>query len=160
MAACKSLKVVGRHASVSTPSTSRATGWHRGRARTRSNSQAVAEHALMFMLVCVKKTLYQTSDPGRRLGRQGGLAGTAPPSWPADARRRRIGNIGRRIAKFCGALGMNVLAYDKYVPADEIAGGAEPSTASTRLIPGGLLTCQRRYARDQAHDQRHGRWAP
>src|SRR5437867_3071966 len=61
MAACKKLKVVGRHGvgldTVDIPAATRlgvavvhAPG---------SNSQAVAEHALMLMLVCVKKTLYQ-----------------------------------------------------------------------------------------------------
>ena len=61
MAACKSLKVIGRHGvgldTVDIPGATRlgiavvhAPG---------SNSQAVAEHALMLMLVCVKKTLYQ-----------------------------------------------------------------------------------------------------
>ena len=61
MAACKQLKVVGRHGvgldTVDIPAATRlgvavvhAPG---------SNSQAVAEHALMMMLVCVKKTLYQ-----------------------------------------------------------------------------------------------------
>ena len=43
-----------------------------------------------------------------------------------------VGNIGRRVAKFAGALGMRVLGYDKYVPADEVRSrGAEPVDAST-----------------------------
>src|SRR3972149_954478 len=38
-----------------------------------------------------------------------------------------VGNIGRRVAKFAGALGMRVLGYDKYVPDDEgRRRGAEP----------------------------------
>src|SRR5262245_65841435 len=59
MTACRSLKVVGRHGvgldTVDIPAATRlgvavvhAPG---------SNSQAVAEHALMLMLVCVKRTL-------------------------------------------------------------------------------------------------------
>src|SRR5918911_1474317 len=59
MAACKSLKVVGRHGvgldTVDIPAATRlgvavvhAPG---------SNSQAVAEHALMMMLACAKRTL-------------------------------------------------------------------------------------------------------
>src|SRR5437870_8924372 len=61
MAACKQLKVVGRHGvgldTVDIPAATRlgvavvhAPG---------SNSQAVAEHALMMMLVCVKRALFQ-----------------------------------------------------------------------------------------------------
>src|ERR1700756_5617032 len=61
MAACKRLKVVGRHGvgldTVDIPAATRlgvavvhAPG---------SNSQAVGEHALMMMLVCVKRTLHQ-----------------------------------------------------------------------------------------------------
>src|ERR687892_2093429 len=79
MAACKRLKVVGRHGvgldTVDIPAATRlgiavvhAPG---------SNSQAVAEHALMMMLVCVKQTLYQD-----RLTRAG--------DWSA---RQRVGNV-------------------------------------------------------------------
>src|SRR5213594_3680573 len=128
MAACKRLKVVGRHGvgldTVDIPAATRlgvavvhAAG---------SNSQAVAEHALMLMLMCVKRAV--EVDKGTRAG-----------NWFArdDAANTElggktlgivgIGNVGRRVAKFTGALGMRVLAYDKYVPDDELRRrGAEP----------------------------------
>src|SRR5437773_1847237 len=147
MAACKSLKVIGRHGvgldTVDIPGATRlgiavvhAPG---------SNSQAVAEHALMLMLVCVKKTLYQ--DKLTRAGDWGAKAGSAGTAHTELAGKTLgvvgIGNIGRRIAKFCGALGMKVLAYDKYVPADEIRKrGAEPVDSLDALMPQGVvLTC-------------------
>src|SRR5882672_3438241 len=131
MAACKQLKVVGRHGvgldTVDIPAATKlgvavvhAPG---------SNSQAVAEHALMMMLVCVKRTLHQ--DELTRAGDWGAKKGSASTAHTELAGKTLgivgIGNVGRRVAKFCGALGMKVLAYDKYVPADEIRRrGAEP----------------------------------
>jgi D-3-phosphoglycerate dehydrogenase / 2-oxoglutarate reductase len=147
MAACKSLKVVGRHGvgldTVDIPAATRlgvavvhAPG---------SNSQAVAEHALMLMLVCVKKTLHQ--DKLTRGGDWGAKTRSAATVHTELAGKTLgivgIGNIGRRIAKFCGALGMKVLAYDKYVPADEIRRrGAEPVDSLEALMPQvDVLTC-------------------
>jgi len=47
-----------------------------------------------------------------------------------------IGNIGRLVATFAGALGMRVLAYDPYVPDDEIRKrGAEPVKSLEALLP-------------------------
>src|SRR6266404_7197621 len=77
MAACRSLRVVGRHGvgldTVDIPAATRlgvavvhAPG---------SNSQAVAEHALMLMLVSVKRTLYQ--DKLTRAGDWGAKKGSA-----------------------------------------------------------------------------------
>jgi D-3-phosphoglycerate dehydrogenase / 2-oxoglutarate reductase len=47
------------------------------------------------------------------------------------------------VAKFAGAIGMNVLAYDKYVPADEVRRrGAEPVESLDALLPQvDFLTC-------------------
>src|SRR3989442_5403215 len=110
MAACKQLKVVGRHGvgldTVDIPAATRlgvavvhAPG---------SNSQAVAEHALMLMLVCVKKTLYQ--DRLTRAGDSSAKKGSATTAHTELAGKTLgivgIGNIGRRIARFCGAIGM------------------------------------------------------
>ncbi|MGH7277889.1 MAG: hydroxyacid dehydrogenase [Candidatus Rokuibacteriota bacterium] len=144
MAACKGLKVVGRHGAgldtVDIPAATRlgvavvhAPG---------SNSQAVAEHALMLMLAAAKRTLVvdrmtRAGDwSARRLignselgGKTLGIVG--------------IGNIGRLVAKFAGAFGMRVLAYDKYVPADEVrCRGAEPTASLDALLPQvDFLTC-------------------
>ena len=147
MAACKHLTVVGRHGvgldTVDIPAATRlgvavvhAPG---------SNSQAVAEHALMMMLVCVKKTLHQ--DKLTRASDWGAKQGSANTAHTElDGKTLGIvgiGNIGRRVAKFCGAIGMTVLAYDKYVPADEIRRrGAEPVESLEALLPRvDVLTC-------------------
>src|SRR6266545_3118172 len=143
MAACQKLKVVGRHGAgldiVDIPAATRlgvavvhAPG---------SNSQAVAEHALMLMLVSVKRTLaidkamrsdgWSTSRAGNTelAGKTLGVVG--------------VGNVGRRVAKFAGAIGMRVLGYDKYVPDDEVRRrGAEPVKSLEALLPQvDVLTC-------------------
>jgi D-3-phosphoglycerate dehydrogenase len=147
MAACPQLKVVGRHGvgldTVDIPAATRlgvavvhAPG---------SNSQAVAEHALMMMLVCVKKTLYQ--DKLTRAGDWGAKRTSANTAHTELAGKTLgiigVGNIGRRVAKFAGAIGMKVLGYDKYVPADEIRRrGAEPVESLELLLPQvDVLTC-------------------
>src|SRR5258708_673536 len=143
MAACKRLKVVGRHGvgldTVDIPAATRLGGAvvH----APGSSSQAVAEHALMLMLVSVKRTLamdkamrkdgWSTSRAGNTElgGKTLGIVG--------------VGNVGRRVAKFAGALGMRVLGYDKYVPADGLGRrGAEPVKSLQALLPQvDVLTC-------------------
>src|SRR5439155_22452960 len=137
MAACKQLKVVGRHGggldTVDVPAATRlgvavvhAPG---------SNSQAVAEHALMLMLACVKRTLLidKTTRRGdwgaKRIVGNSELAGKTLGIVG-------VGNIGRRVAKFAGAIGMRVLGYDKYVPGDEVRRrGAEHDKSLEVLMP-------------------------
>src|SRR6266545_4513040 len=147
MAACPQLKVVGRHGvgldTVDIPAATRlgvavvhAPG---------SNSQAVAEHALMMMLVCVKKTLYQ--DKLTRAGDWGAKRTSTNTAHTELAGKTLgiigVGNIGRRVAKFAGAIGIKVLGYDKYVPADEVRRrGAEPVESLEFLLPQvDVLTC-------------------
>ena len=144
MTACQKLKVVGRHGAgldiVDIPAATRlgvavvhAPG---------SNSQAVAEHALMLMLMCAKRAV--EVDKGTRTG-----------NWFArhDAANTElggktlgivgIGHVGRRVAKFAGALGMHVLAYDKFVSDDEVRRrGAVPQASLEALLPQvDVLTC-------------------
>jgi D-3-phosphoglycerate dehydrogenase len=144
MAACKNLKVVGRHGvgldTVDIPAATRlgiavvhAPG---------SNSQAVAEHALMLMLVCVKRTL--AIDRMTRAGDWGGRRDSQNSELGGKTLGIvGVGNVGRRVAKFAGALGMRVLGYDPYVPADELRRrGAEPVTSLEALLPQvDVLTC-------------------
>jgi D-3-phosphoglycerate dehydrogenase len=148
MAACPKLVVVGRHGvgldTVDIPAATtlgvavvHAPG---------SNSQAVAEHALMLMLTCVKRTLaidratrqgdwaHKRTGPGtvantELAGKTLGIVG--------------VGNVGRRVAKFAGAVGMRVLGYDKYVPDEEVRRrGAEPMKSLEALLPQvDVLTC-------------------
>jgi len=159
MTACRKLRVVGRHGvgldSVDIPDATRlgiavvhAPG---------SNSQAVAEHALMLMLTCAKRTL--AVDKATRAGDWSarGHGGDRPGGNTELAGKTLgivgIGNIGRRVAKFTGAIGMTVLAYDKFVPADEVRRrGAEPVASLEALLPQvDVLTCHTPLTSDTKH---------
>ena len=143
MTACPRLRVVGRHGvgldTVDIPAATRlgvavvhAPG---------SNSQAVAEHALMLMLTCVKRT--RQVDLTTRAGDWAAGRGASTELGGKTLGIIGIGNIGRRVAKFAGALGMRVLAYDKYLPDDEVRRrGAEPTASLEALLPqADVLTC-------------------
>ena len=148
MTACTKLRVVGRHGvgldTVDIPAATRlgvavvhAPG---------SNSQAVAEHALMLMLACVKRSFL--IDKLTRKGDWGAKrTGSASPGNTELAGKTLgivgVGNVGRRVAKFAGAIGMRVLGYDKYVPDYEVRRrGAEPLKSLEALLPQvDVLTC-------------------
>jgi D-3-phosphoglycerate dehydrogenase len=143
MVACPKVRVVGRHGAgldiVDIPAATRlgvavvhAPG---------SNAQAVAEHALMLMLACVKRTLL--IDRATRAGDWSARGGGNTELHGKTLGIVGIGHVGRRVAKFAGAIGMRILAYDKYVPADEIrARGAEPVGSLEALLPQvDILTC-------------------
>ena len=148
MTACTRLKVVGRHGvgldTVDIPAATRlgvavvhAPG---------SNSQAVAEHALMLMLVSVKRTLL--IDRMTRAGDWGAKRSAAGNAGNTELAGKTlgivgVGNVGRRVAKFAGAIGKRVLGYDKYVPDDEVRRrGAEPVKSLEALLPQvDVLTC-------------------
>lgn len=137
IAACKRLRVIGRHGVgldlIDLPSATRlgipvvhAPG---------CNSQAVAEHALMLMLNSLKRM--PEIDRETRAGEWG------------DGRFRGInelhgktlgivgvGNIGRIVARLAAAFGMRVLGYDPYVPAEELRRrGVEPIEDLDALLP-------------------------
>ena len=154
MAACTKLRVVGRHGvgldTVDIPAATRlgvavvhAPG---------SNSQAVAEHALMLMLACVKRTRHIDT-----LTRKGDWGATRVVGNTELAGKTLgivgVGNIGRRVAKFAGAIGMRVLAYDKYVPDDEVRRrGAEPVKSLGALLPQvEVLTCHTPLTSETTH---------
>jgi len=143
MRTCRQLKVVGRHGvgldTVDVPAATRlgvavvhAPG---------SNSQAVAEHALMLMLVSVKRTL--AIDKEVRGGDWGANRGGNTELGGKTLGIVGVGNVGRRVAKFAGAIGMRVLGYDKYVPDDEmLRRGAQPVKSLDELLPQvDVLTC-------------------
>ena len=143
MAALPKLKVVGRHGAgldiVDIPAATRL-----GVAVVHgpgSNAQAVAEHALMLMLVCAKRTLM--IDKATRTGDWAARGGGNTELFGKTLGIVGVGHIGRRVAKFAGAIGMKVLAYDKYVPADEVRRrGAEPVESLEALLPQvDFLTC-------------------
>jgi len=154
LGACPRLRVVGRHGvGLDTVDLDAAT--RLGIAVVHapgSNSQAVAEHALMLMLACVKRTVEidrmtrkgdwrarheigNTELGGKTLGIVG------------------VGNIGRRVARFTGAIGMRVLGYDKYVPAEEVRRrGAEPVGSLEELLPQvDVLTCHTPLTAETRH---------
>jgi D-3-phosphoglycerate dehydrogenase len=144
MAACPRLKVVGRHGAgldiVDIPAATRlgvavvhAPG---------SNSQAVAEHALMLMLMCAKRAV--EVDQWTRAGDWRARHDSANVELAGKTLGIvGIGNIGRRVARFAAAIGMRVLAYDKYLPDDEVRRrGAEPTPGLEALLPQvDVLTC-------------------
>jgi D-3-phosphoglycerate dehydrogenase len=143
MRALPKLKVVGRHGAgldiVDIPAATRL-----GVAVVHgpgSNAQAVAEHALMLMLVCVKRTLL--IDKATRAGDWAARGGGNTELHGKTLGIVGVGHVGRRVAKFAGAIGMKVLAYDKYVPADEVRRrGAEPVESLEALLPQvDVLTC-------------------
>lgn len=145
MAACKKLKVVGRHGAgldtVDLPAATRlgiavvhAPG---------SNAQSVAEHAIMLLLICAKRT--------RRID-----AMTRRAEWePSRAKGIRevrgktlgivgVGRIGTIVARIAGSgFGMRVLGYDPYVPDEELrTRGVEPVASLPALLPRvDFLTC-------------------
>jgi D-3-phosphoglycerate dehydrogenase len=154
MAGLPRLRVVGRHGvgldTVDLPAATRlgvavvhAPG---------SNSQAVAEHTLMLMLVCVKNTrkidrLTRNGDfQARHLVENVELAGKTLGIVG-------VGNIGRRVARFAAAIGMRVLGYDKYVGADEVRRrGAEPVESLEALLPQvDVLTCHTPLTTETRH---------
>jgi len=106
-----------------------------------SNSQSVAEHALMLMLMAAKRArqIDRWTREGNWSARQGGNAELKGKTLGIVG----IGNIGRLVAKFAGGLGMRVLAYDPYVADDEIhRRGAEPVKSLDALMPHiDVLTC-------------------
>jgi D-3-phosphoglycerate dehydrogenase len=143
MAACTKLRVIGRHGAgldiVDIPAATRL-----GVAVVHApggNAQAVAEHALMLMLVCVKRTLLV--DKATRAGDWAARGGGNTELFGKTLGIVGVGHVGRRVAKFAGAIGMRVLAYDKYVPADEVTRrGAEPVASLEALLPQvDILTC-------------------
>lgn len=85
------------------------------------NAHSVAEHALGMMLTLSKRIIQ--SD--RALRRQANVDRNALIGTEVQGKTIGIvglGNVGRRIAALCrGLLGMNVLAYDPYLSATEMA---------------------------------------
>ena len=121
MAACPRLKVVGRHG-VGLDIVDLPAATDLGVAVVHapgSNSNSVAEHAIMLMLACAKQAVVvdqrtRKADWGK--GRWQGFVELNGKTLGIIG----VGNIGRRVAKTAAALGMRVIGYDKYVPADEV----------------------------------------
>jgi D-3-phosphoglycerate dehydrogenase len=91
------------------------------------NANSVAEHALGMLLTLSKRIL----EADRLLRRERDVNRNALIGNEAQGKNIGIvglGNVGRRIAELCkGLLHMNVIAYDPYLTAEEMAarGGAK-----------------------------------
>src|ERR1700753_2213640 len=89
--------------------------------QTGGNAHSVAEHALGMMLTLSKRII----EADRRLRRERDVNRNDLIGNEVQGRTVGIvglGNVGRRIAELCrGLLGMNVLAYDPSLSAEEIA---------------------------------------
>jgi D-3-phosphoglycerate dehydrogenase len=154
LAALPRLRVVGRHG-VGLDTVDLAAATRLGVAVVHapgSNSQAVAEHALLLILCCVKNIRVidrRTRDgdfQARHLvenielrGKTLGIVG--------------VGNIGRRVAGMAAAFGMRVLGYDRFVAPDEVRRrGAEPVASLEALLPQvDVLTCHTPLTPETAH---------
>ena len=154
MAACKQLKVVGRHGvgldTIDLPAATElgipvvhAPG---------SNSNSVAEHAIMLMLALAKQAV--VVDKRTR------LADWGKSRWQGLLEMNGktlgiigVGNVGRRVAKTAAALGMRVIAYDKYVPADELRNrGVEPMPDMASVLrQADVLTCHTPHTKETHH---------
>ena len=154
MAACKQLKVVGRHgAGLDIVDLDAATDLGVAVVHAPgSNSNSVAEHAIMLMLASAKQAVVvdkrtRLADWGKSRtqgllemnGRTLGIIG--------------VGNIGRRVAKIAGAMGMRVIGYDKYVAADEVRNrGAEPMPDMASVLrQADVVTCHTPLTKETRH---------
>ena len=153
MTACARLKVVGRHGvGLDTVDLKAATDLGIAVVHAPgSNSDSVAEHALMLILACAKQTL----DVDR-------MTRTAewrrPPKGNMELKGKTlgivgVGNIGRRMARLGHALGMRVIGYDKYVPDEEVrARGAEPKPdLHAVLSEADVVTCHTPHTAETHH---------
>lgn len=84
------------------------------------NAGAVAEHTVGMMLSLSKRI----SECDRRLRRERGFAREDVMGRDIAGKTLGIvgiGHVGTRVTRLAAAFGMNVIAYDPYVAADEIA---------------------------------------
>jgi D-3-phosphoglycerate dehydrogenase len=154
MAACPKLKVVGRHG-VGLDIVDLPAATDLGVAVVHapgSNSNSVAEHAIMLMLACAKQAVVvdqrtRKADWGK--GRWQGLFEMNGKTLGIIG----VGNIGRRVAKTAGALGMRVIGYDKFVPPDELRNrGVEPMPDMASVLrQADVVTCHTPHTKETHH---------
>ena len=153
MTACSRLKVIGRHGvGLDTVDLKAATDLGIAVVHAPgSNSDSVAEHALMLILACAKQTLDVDRMTRKAEWRR-------PPKGNMELKGKTlgivgVGNIGRRMARLGHALGMRVIGYDKYVPDEEVrARGAEPlPDLYSVLSEADVVTCHTPHTPETHH---------
>ncbi|MFC0410320.1 hydroxyacid dehydrogenase [Roseomonas elaeocarpi] len=86
-----------------------------------ANAGSVAEHALMLMLACARRTV-QYDQRVRAMG-----WGVTPELPTRDIAGMTVlilgfGRIGTRVARLCAAFGLRVTVYDPFIPVGTIRG--------------------------------------
>ncbi|ONG58032.1 hypothetical protein BKE38_03695 [Pseudoroseomonas deserti] len=133
-AAAPALRVVARHG-AGIDGIDIAAAAARGLTVTRAagaNARSVAEHAMALMLALLKDL------PDVAAGMRGGL-------WEKTSRMTRdiegmtlgiigYGAIGARVARYAGAFGLRVLAYDPLLPGEGLPGPGERVTTLPDLL--------------------------
>jgi len=107
----------------------------------QSNVISAAEHSLALMLAQARSV--PQADAALKAGKWERTAWEGVELAGKTLGIVGVGNVGRRVARFAGAIGMRVLGYDKYVPAEEVRRrGAEPVGSLEELLPQvDVLTC-------------------
>ena len=144
LSSCPKLKCVGRHG-VGLDSLDLEAATRLGIPVVHapgSNSDSVAEHAMLLMLAAVKKLVpidRKTRDGEWRGEHARGITELKGATLGIIG----AGNIGRRVAHIARGFGMKTLGYDPYVPTDELERReVEPVRELTQLLArADIVTC-------------------
>ena len=77
-----------------------------------ANAISVSEHAMMLMLAVSRRVVWQHDSVAAGRWRGNGPAPTDVRNPRQDARPRRVGTIGKKVARLASAFGMRVQYYD------------------------------------------------
>jgi D-3-phosphoglycerate dehydrogenase len=123
LAASPKLKVISRHG-VGMDAIDKIAARRLGiavEAAIGSNSQAVAEHAIGMMFACARKLAWLDHRMRQAHWDKDGYLGMELSG--ATLGIVGCGSIGRRVAEFGKAMGMNVLVYDPYLSLSDLPAG-------------------------------------
>ena len=154
LSSCPKLKCVGRHG-VGLDSLDLEAATRLGIPVVHapgSNSDSVAEHALMLMLAAVKKLV--PIEQGTRMGEwRGQQVRGITELKGATLGIIGVGNIGRRVAHIARGFGMRTLGYDPYVPPDELERReVEPVREIAQLLArADIVTCHTPLTSETRH---------